>query len=715
MDKKYSRETLCVQAGWTPKKGEPRVLPIYQSTTFKYDTSEQMARLFDLEDSGYFYTRLQNPTNDAVAAKIAALEGGVGAMLTSSGQAANFYAIFNICQAGDHFVCSSTIYGGTFNLFGVTLKKLGIECTFIDANASEEEIDQAFRPNTKALFGETISNPSIDVLDIEKFARIAHKHGVPLIVDNTFATPINCRPFEWGADIVTHSTTKYMDGHATSVGGAIVDSGQGWLDIRPEGDVPLAPGDGFVIDAGEDRNEEQGGRIWKVQRNRLFFHGKASGIDWSKVRPGQKLWKTDDPALNAELKKMREHLPEAVLPLHLACTGSAGAPLTVSCPEYGCSVLSAQPLQTAEKRPLTPEVLEQQLGRLGGTGFRLASCECRLPEGLMLPLSILNQTRRALVEQIQTVRQEREASVPTRLPEPFVLPALPAGAATPDAPPHLSVLCRRPEQIPSVLDAGADAVYLDFEDLRDYAAGVEAVRRHTKSIPVFLATPRIQKPSETGYFKLMERAEPDGVLIRNLGAAQYFRHSPLHRIGDFSLNVANPYSAAILKEGGNLDYLTISYDLNAGQVEDLLRAAPPEWFELTLHQHMPMFHMEHCVFCTFLSDGSSYKNCGRPCERYHVQLRDRVGQLHPLLADAGCRNTLFNGRAQTGAGFFRSFRHQGLSRFRVELLDDSPEKARLLVSRYRELLDGSCTAARLIRELDVAEQLGTTEGTLRPR
>ncbi len=226
MEKKnFSPATLCVQGGWQPKKGEPRVLPIYQSTTFKYDTSEQMARLFDLEDSGYFYTRLQNPTNDAVAAKIAALEGGVGAMLTSSGQAANFYAIFNICQAGDHFVCSSTIYGGTFNLFGVTMKKLGIDCTFIDANASEEEIDKAFQPNTKALFGETISNPSIDVLDIEKFARIAHKHGVPLIIDNTFATPINCRPFEWGADIVTHSTTKYMDGHATAVGGVIVDSG----------------------------------------------------------------------------------------------------------------------------------------------------------------------------------------------------------------------------------------------------------------------------------------------------------------------------------------------------------------------------------------------------------------------------------------------------------------------------------------------------------
>ena len=224
-NKKLSPSTLCVQGGWQPTKGEPRVLPIYQSTTFKYDTSEQMARLFDLEDSGYFSTRLQNPTNDAVAAKIAALEGGVGAMLTSSGQAANFYAIFNICQAGDHFVCSSTIYGGTFNLFAVTMKKLGIECTFVDINASEEDIDKAFQPNTKALFGETISNPSIDVLDIEKFARIAHKHGVPLIVDNTFATPINCRPFEWGADIVTHSTTKYMDGHATAVGGVIVDSG----------------------------------------------------------------------------------------------------------------------------------------------------------------------------------------------------------------------------------------------------------------------------------------------------------------------------------------------------------------------------------------------------------------------------------------------------------------------------------------------------------
>lgn len=225
MEKKLRPGSLCVRGGWKPENGQPVEPPIIQSTTFKYDNSDEMAKLFDLEKEGYFYTRLQNPTNDFVAKKIAQLEGGVGAMLTSSGQAANFYAVFNICQSGDHFITSNEIYGGTYNLFGVTMKKLGIECTFINQDASEEEIQAAFRPNTKLLFGETISNPGCKVLDIEKFARIAHKNGVPLIVDNTFPTPINCRPFEWGADIVTHSTTKYMDGHATQVGGCVVDSG----------------------------------------------------------------------------------------------------------------------------------------------------------------------------------------------------------------------------------------------------------------------------------------------------------------------------------------------------------------------------------------------------------------------------------------------------------------------------------------------------------
>ena len=221
-----SINTKCVQAGYTPKNGEPRQIPIVQSTTFKYDTSEDMGKLFDLEASGYFYSRLQNPTNDYVAAKIAALEGGAAAMLTSSGQAANFFALFNICEAGSHIVASSSIYGGTFNLISVTLKKMGIDSTFVSPDASEEELNKAFQRNTRAVFGETIANPALTVLDIEKFAKVAHEHGVPLIVDNTFPTPVNCRPIEWGADIVTHSTTKYMDGHGAAVGGCVVDSGK---------------------------------------------------------------------------------------------------------------------------------------------------------------------------------------------------------------------------------------------------------------------------------------------------------------------------------------------------------------------------------------------------------------------------------------------------------------------------------------------------------
>ena len=222
---KKNLETLCLHAGWKPKKGEPQQLPIYQSTTFRYETSDQMARLFDLKDEGYFYTRLANPTNDAVAEKINALEGGVGCVLISSGQAANFYAVFNICKAGDHILACCDIYGGTYNLFNVTMKELGVECTFFDSNWDDEKIEACFRENTKCVFGETISNPGGNIFDIERFARMAHNHGVPLIVDNTFATPINCRPFEWGCDIVVHSTTKYMDGHSAQIGGAIVDSG----------------------------------------------------------------------------------------------------------------------------------------------------------------------------------------------------------------------------------------------------------------------------------------------------------------------------------------------------------------------------------------------------------------------------------------------------------------------------------------------------------
>ena len=226
MSQNWKQETNCIQAGYAPKNGEPRMIPIVQSTTFKYDSSARMGALFDLEESGYFYTRLANPTNDAVATKIAALEGGTAAILTSSGQAANFFAAFNLCSAGDHIISSSTVYGGTFNLFSVTMKRMGIECTFVDPDCSDEELEAAFRPNTKMVFGESIANPALIVLDIERFAKAAHAHGVPLIIDNTFPTPINCQPIKWGADIVTHSTTKYMDGHDATVGGVIVDSGK---------------------------------------------------------------------------------------------------------------------------------------------------------------------------------------------------------------------------------------------------------------------------------------------------------------------------------------------------------------------------------------------------------------------------------------------------------------------------------------------------------
>lgn len=246
MSREYAKETICIQSGWKPKNGEPRVLPIYQSTTYKYETSEQMGRLFDLEESGYFYTRLQNPTNDFVAQKICELEGGVAAMLTSSGQAANYYAVFNICEAGSHVVLSSTVYGGTFNLLTVTMKKMGIECTIVDPDAPVEELNKAFQENTRCVFAETIANPALVVLDIEKFARAAHDHQVPLIVDNTFATPINCNPFKWGADIVTHSTTKYMDGHAMCVGGAVVDSGNfNWKDYAEKFPGLCSPDDSY--------------------------------------------------------------------------------------------------------------------------------------------------------------------------------------------------------------------------------------------------------------------------------------------------------------------------------------------------------------------------------------------------------------------------------------------------------------------------------------
>lgn len=494
--------------------------------------------------------------------------------------------------------------------------------------------------------------------------------------------------------------------------GMVKECGSGWVDVELEGRIPLSPGDGFVFDAGEDRNEEQGGRIWKVQRNRLFFHGKAGNIDWKRVKPGQKLWKTDDPVLNAELKKTWEHTPEISRSIALACRGSEGEPLQVECPEFGVSVFSSHLLVRAEKRPLTEEVLAEQLGRLGGTGWKLKSCQSELQEELMLPLSELNRMRRELVEELDRAakNQIQKKTAPRILPS--ILPSVVSEEISREEEHRLSwsVLCRRPSQIAASIESGADELYLDFEDIREYREGVEEARRFSPSVSVFLATPRIQKPKESGFFKLIERAEPDGVLVRNLGAAGYFRSSPLRKRGDFSLNAANPWAAQALMEAGGLECLAISCDLNVSQVMDLLAGAPPAWFELVLHQHMPMFHMEHCVFCTFLSEGSNYKNCGRPCERHQVGLRDRVGQIHPLAADAGCRNTVFNGKGQTGALFFHELKQAGLRRFRIDLLHEEAEEAARIIESYRALQEGRLSPRELVGSMGLADQLGTTKG-----
>ncbi len=385
------------------------------------------------------------------------------------------------------------------------------------------------------------------------------------------------------------------------------------------------------------------------------------------------------------------------------------------------------PLQAAEKRPLTEETLRGQLGRLGETDLELDALDNRLEGQVIVPVSELNRLRRELVEKVAADLQAKEsinvaAVYDRRTSTPPVvhrrLAALEARrVAEPQVEkPLLTVLCRSTEQIEAALRMGISEIYADFEDIRRYKDAVELVRGRgyradAAPAQILLATPRIQKAGEQGFFKLIENAQPDGVLIRNLGALDYFKSSPLRRIGDFSLNVANPLAAELLM-GEKLERLTVSYDLNAGQVLDLLRAAPPNWFEITLHQHIPMFHMEHCVFAAFLSDGTDHTNCGRPCDTHRVELRDRVGLSHPLKADVGCRNTLFHAQAQSGAAFFEAFRKMNPAAFRVELLlEDGAETERTLRG-YQRLLAGTSTGPMIIRELNLRSQLGVTTGTL---
>ncbi len=491
--------------------------------------------------------------------------------------------------------------------------------------------------------------------------------------------------------------------------GKVTQSGNGWFEFDSAGNVPLAVDDGIVFDSGEDRNEEQGGRVWKLQGQRIHLL-RRSQVDWERVKPGQKIWKTDDPVLNKELKqRWKSARPEKKRSkLNVVVLGKAGEPLKLSC--GALEVLSERPLETAEKRPLDDAFLRKQLGRLGDTDYELGDVENRLKGDVMLPVSAINELRRRLVDMLE----KDPAPVVETVNRPTLRELLPQREPASAQSSKLSVLCRSLAQIEAALKANISTIYCDFEDLRRYSDVVNVVREHEGQSKIYLATPRIQKSKESGYFKLIAATEPDGILLRNLGGIRWFEeHSALPLVGDFSLNVSNPLTAQLLMERTRFDYLTISYDLNIAQVLDLLRAASPDWFELTLHQHMPMFHMEHCVFCTFMSEGTDYNDCGRPCEKHKVQLKDRIGQLHTLTADVGCRNTLFNGRAQTGARYVKDLQAVGLSRFRLEFLTETYDEAFRTIRHYQKLLGGEASVLSTLNHLEATERLGVTEGTLR--
>ncbi|MBJ7283846.1 MAG: U32 family peptidase [Akkermansiaceae bacterium] len=493
--------------------------------------------------------------------------------------------------------------------------------------------------------------------------------------------------------------------------GEIIDCGPGWVKLGKLTGVPFTAGDGVVFDAGENRDLEQGARIWIIEGERLIFHLTYSGINFDRIKPGQTLYKTSDPKLDSELRRFWQNSRpvEQKSSLNLIVTGKPGNSLEIHSGNF--SVRSEATLQEASKHPLSTETLVTQLGRLGDSSFKLNTLDNQLEGNCHIAVSALNQLRRALVKLLEDAAEVKISKPTITTSFRDLLPEIyPSEVQEP----KLSVLCRTLAQVNASIECGVKTVYCDFEDPRRYKEAVSLFRSASLDPPfeIILATPRILKPSESGYLKLIEKAEPDGLLLRNLGALHYYKNrSDLKKIGDFSLNVANPITAKLLMESAGLDHLTISYDLNIGQVLELLHGAPPAWFELTLHQHMPMFHMEHCVFCVFLSKGTTYKDCGRPCETHVVHLRDRVGQLHRLQADVGCRNTLFNGKAQTGARYYEPLRHAGLSRFRIELLDEA-EDARKTISAYQDLMNGKSNAFDLIDKVQALEKLGVTEGTL---
>ena len=474
--------------------------------------------------------------------------------------------------------------------------------------------------------------------------------------------------------------------------------------------VEVRPGDGLLLDDGRDQNRQQGGRLYEIRGRRLYFQHRK--IDFQRLAPGMLIYKTDDPQLDAALKKSFQRPLEAPrIPVDWLVEGQCGEPLRLVARAYGheIQVTSEIPLQLADRAPLTSEQLRAQLGRLGETPYALGNLDNRLLGQVILPIKELNRLRRLAIERLQ------ELPPPADQPRPIRAGAL--SELWPVVPPPdsdsasvLIPLCRNLPQLVAMLEQGVPQVYVDFEDIRRYPEAVRTVRAQGGT-RIFLATPRIQKASETGFFKLIESAEPDGVLIRNLGALAYFQRSKLPCIGDFSLNAANPLTTQILHREG-LERVTVSYDLNVEQVLALVRATPPAWLEIVLHQHMPMFHMEHCVFAAFLSEGKDFLTCGRPCDRHQVSLRDRVGVEHPVLADVGCRNTVYHGRAQTGVSFWQQFQEAGVRHYRLEFLQEGPEQARTLYQEYQSVLEKRLAPAELVRRLNLVSQLGVTSGTL---
>lgn len=481
--------------------------------------------------------------------------------------------------------------------------------------------------------------------------------------------------------------------------------------------IAMKPGDGVVFENTFNTNDEQGGSVYEMNGTMLSFRHGLLNMDF--IPNGTRVYKTSDPALNRTLRQTFENdIPlRKQHRLDLTVTGRVGEPLRVSC--QGVTIESAMPLQAALKRPLSVETVRDQFGRLGGTTFELSDVKFDVEGEVIVPVSELNRMRRDLIADPRlqmAAPSERKPHGAATLSA--MLASVQAGGLGAEdleseiSDLKLSVLCRTFDHIDVALNHAMPRLYIDFEDIRKYSEAVQHIRKHEHKAEIFLATPRIQKSGEAGFFKLIERSQPDGVLIRNLGALSFFEGTGLRVIGDFSLNVANPLTAHFLKTNTALEQLTISYDLNIEQVLDLLRAAPPEWFEITLHQHMPMFHMEHCAFAAFLSKGTDFTNCGRPCEKHRVHLRDRVGMMHPLKADVGCRNTLFNATAQTGASFFPQLVEAGLRSFRVELLEENREETAHTLRQYQQVLAGKSDGQALWRELRAQSQLGVTKGTL---